>query len=137
MQLTEGYPDSILGSWRGSSRNNQPVDDQTIYTIIPGDEENRYLMKITTLGPALKKAKYHKDEIIGWINPSGEPGFYEGKFKLRYMGTGLQIFAQSTIEITPDEELHHHHKNGEISIQYRVRSSIPSKTDPINQHDSN
>lgn len=123
MPLTEGYPDSILGSWRGSSRNNQAVDDQTIYTIIPGDDENRYLMKITKLGPALKRAKYQEGEIIGWINPTGEPGFYRGEFKLRYMGSGLAIFNQSRIEITPEGELHHHHENGEISKQYRVNSS--------------
>jgi len=104
------------------------VDDQTIYTIIRGDEENRYLMKITKLGPALKKANYKEDEIVGWINPTGKPGFYKGSFKLRYTQTGLQIFAQSTIEITPDEELHHHHENGEISIQYRVHSSVISNT---------
>jgi len=124
MTFMEGFPDVILGSWRGSSQDNQPIDDQTIYIIIQGDEENQYRMKITQLGPALRRAKFQQDEIVGWINASEEPGFYQGKFKLRYAGSGLEFFNTSTIELVSYEELHHIYENGEKSVQHRISSIV-------------
>ena len=83
MTYTNGYPDVILGYWRGIEVDNQKTDDNTIYQVVEAEGESQYIFRIVKLGSIFKSGGFKEGEVVIWVNPAGKPGFYKIKIKNR------------------------------------------------------
>lgn len=120
MTYTKGFPDVIIGFWRGIQENGQNTDDNSIFETIKTNGEWQYISKIVKLGPVMKAAGFKQGEIVGWSNPTDKPGFYIGKTKGR--SGGVPFFIEGITEMLSFDKTVGRSPGRPPGYGYRVKS---------------
>ena len=137
MTYTKGYPDVILGFWRGWQKDGQQTDDDSITETIKTTGEWGYKSRIVKLGPLLKAAGFKLGEVVGWSNPTDKPGFYSYRTKAR--SGGVPFFIEGMSEMLSHDKSVGRSLGRPPLYSYRVESPVssgsstrPSEKDPCN-----
>ena len=118
MTYTKGYPDVIVGYWRGIQADGQNTDDDSIFETKKANGEWQYITRIIKVGQVFKGSGFKLGEKTSSANPTGKPGFYKGKTK-GYSG-GQPVIVEVTSEMLSHDKAVSRSNVFPPSYSYRV-----------------